>query len=105
MLIMLILSLEIRDSVSPKKKKFNDIRKRAKQKRWQSTETGGHSLDEAAFTIRTLRVSVHADSSMLDDSTPHVFTKSDIMLIQSEMLGDISKYGDTHMQARAESRH
>lgn len=85
-------------------KKFN-IRKKAKQNQWQSTETGGHSLDEAAFAIHTRRVLVHADSSMLDDSTPHVFTKFDIMLIQSEMLGDISKYGDTHMQARVVSRN
>lgn len=85
------LSLEIH---SPKKS--NRIRQRVKQNQWQSTETGGHTLDEATFTICTLCVLVHTDSSMLDDSTPHVFTKSDIMLIQSEMLEDISKYGDKH---------
>lgn len=60
--------------------------------------------DEAAFTIHTLRVLLHADSSVLDDSTPTVFTKSDIMLIQSEMLGDISNYADAHMEERDVSR-
>lgn len=72
-----------------REKKISDVKERAKQNQWQSTETGGHPLDEAAFTIHTLHVLVHTDSSMLDDSTPHVFTKSDIMLIQSGMLGDM----------------
>lgn len=94
-LVHVVLSLEIHSHVSSKKKS-NGIRQRAKQNQWQSTETGGQALDEATFTIRTLRVMVDTDSSMLDDSTPHVFTKSDIMLIQSEMLEDISKYRDTH---------
>lgn len=66
--------------VSPKK--LNGIRQRVKQ--WKSTVTGGHMLDEATFTIRTLRVLVHNDSSVLDDRTPHVINKPDIMLIQSE---------------------
>lgn len=41
---------------------------------------------------------------MLDDSTPHVFTKSDIMLIQSEMLEDFSKYGGAHMHTHRHTR-
>lgn len=50
------------------------------------------AMAEATFAIYTQRVSLLSDSSMLDDSAPHVFTKSDIMLIQSEMLGDFSQY-------------
>lgn len=59
------------------------------------------AMAEATFAIFTQRVSLLSDSSMLDDSAPHVFTKSDIMLIQSEMLGDFSKYqreAKTHTQ-------
>lgn len=59
------------------------------------------AMAEATFAIYTQRVSLFSDSSMLDDSAPHVFTKSDIMLIQSEMLGDVSKYqreARTHRQ-------
>lgn len=58
------------------------------------SEADGRALAmaEATFAIYTQRVSLLSDSSMLDDSAPHVFTKSDIMLIQSEMLGDFSKY-------------
>lgn len=79
------------------------IRQRAKQKQWQSTETGGRALDDATSTIRTLHVLVDTDSSMLDDSTSHVFTKADIMLIQSEMPEDISKYGHTHIKKPQET--
>lgn len=59
------------------------------------------AMAEATFAIYTQRVSLLSDSSVLDDSAPHVFTKSDIMLIQSEMLGEFSKYrreAKTHTQ-------
>lgn len=66
------------------------------RERTNGSEADGRALAmaEATFPIYTQRVSLLSDSSMLDDSAPHVFTKSDIMLIQSEMLGDFSKYGE-----------
>ncbi|TNN21673.1 hypothetical protein EYF80_068215 [Liparis tanakae] len=38
-------------------------------------------------------------AALVDDSPPHVVTKSDIMLIQSEKRGGISKHGRSRMRA------